>query len=85
MKRIRETTDSPNMQIIKPLILVYKQIGKAITVYLKSGEKYTGRLTKVDSYMNLILEDAVEESANKTTRYGRVLIRGNNILIIKTV
>jgi small nuclear ribonucleoprotein (snRNP)-like protein len=72
-------------QIVKPLTLVYRQIGETITVYLKSGEKYTGNLAKVDNYMNLLIEDAVEESGNKTTRYGRILIRGNNILLIKTV
>ncbi len=71
-------------QIVKPLTLVYKQVGETITVYLKSGEKYTGLLTKVDNYMNLIIEDAVEEYGNKTTRYGKILIRGNNILLIKT-
>lgn len=72
-------------QMVKPLTLVYRQIGETITVYLKSGEKYTGNLAKVDNYMNLLIEDAVEESGNKTTRYGRILIRGNNILLIKTV
>jgi small nuclear ribonucleoprotein (snRNP)-like protein len=72
-------------QIIKPLTLVYRQIGETITVYLKSGEKYTGYLAKVDNYMNLLIEDAVEETSNRTTRYGRILIRGNNILLIKTV
>ena len=72
-------------QIVKPLTLVYRQIGETITVYLKSGERYTGHLAKVDNYMNLLIEDAVEESGNKTTRYGRILIRGNNILLIKTV
>ena len=70
--------------MIKPLSLVYRYVGEVITVYLKSGEKYTGLLTKVDGYMNLIMENAVEEYGGKTTRYGKILIRGNNILLIKT-
>ncbi|PCN51014.1 hypothetical protein B6U99_01380 [Candidatus Geothermarchaeota archaeon ex4572_27] len=84
MKRGKAASGNQDVQVVKPLSLVYKQVGSTVTVYLKSGEKYTGQLAKVDNYMNLIIEDAVEESGNKTTRYGRVLIRGNNILLIKT-
>lgn len=84
MMKSRGYNSNKSEQIIKPLTLVYKQVGETITVYLKSGEKYTGLLTKVDNYMNLIIEDAIEEAGNKTTRYGKVLIRGNNILLIKT-
>jgi small nuclear ribonucleoprotein (snRNP)-like protein len=85
MKGVKAASEERGASVVKPLTLVYKQIGEVITVYLKSGEKYTGQLTKADNYMNLIIEDAVEESGNKTTRYGKVLIRGNNILLIKTV
>lgn len=84
MRREKTSSNTQDIQVIKPLTLLYKQIREEITVYLKSGEKYTGQLAKVDSYMNLIIENAVEESGNKTTRYGKVLIRGNNILLIKT-
>ena len=84
MRRERDPSNIQDVQVVKPLTIVYKQIGEVITVYLKSGEKYTGQLTKVDNYMNLIIEDAIEEAGNKTTRYGKVLIRGNNILLIKT-
>jgi len=84
MRRERDPSNIQDVQVVKPLTIVYKQIGEVITVYLKSGEKYTGQLTKVDNYMNLIIEDAIEEVGNKTTRYGKVLIRGNNILLIKT-
>jgi len=66
-----------------PLSVVYKQIGTTITVILKTGEKYKGVLSKVDNYMNLLIDEAIEESGDKTTRYGRVLIRGNNILLIQ--
>jgi len=52
-------------------------------VFLKGGERYTGTLAKVDNYMNLLLEDTIEQSSKKTTKYGRVLIRGNNILLIQ--
>ncbi len=66
-----------------PLAVVYRHIGEEITVILKTGERYTGLLSKVDNYMNLLIENAVEEMGNRSTRYGTVLIRGNNILLIK--
>ena len=66
-----------------PLSIIYKQIGSEIRVYLKTGEVYVGTLTKVDNYMNLLLENTIEEMGEKTTRYGKALIRGNNILMIK--
>lgn len=73
-----------NMEMTKnPLAIVYRHVGEEITVILKTGEKYSGLLSKVDNYMNLLIEDAVEEMGNKSTRYGTVLIRGNNILLIK--
>ena len=78
MQRDREETYTKN-----PLSIVYRHIGDEITVMLKSGEKYRGILSKVDNYMNLLIEDAVEEAGNKSTIFGTILIRGNNILFIK--
>ena len=66
-----------------PLSTIYKHVGDTITVVLKTGEKYRGILSKVDNYMNLLIDEAIEEYGDKTTRYGRVLIRGNNILLIQ--
>ncbi len=41
-------------------------------------------MDNVDSYMNLIMTDADELHDNKVTAsYGRVIVRGNNVLFIK--
>ena len=48
--------------------------------------KDRGRMNNVDSYMNLILLDAEEfngANANPVANYGKVVIRGNNVLFIK--
>jgi small nuclear ribonucleoprotein (snRNP)-like protein len=66
-----------------PLSTIYKYVHKKVSVFLKGGETYTGTLAKVDNYMNLVLEDTIEQSSDKTTKYGRVLIRGNNILLVQ--
>lgn len=41
-------------------------------------------MNNVDSYMNLILTDAEEFNGNDVmANYGKVVIRGNNVLFIK--
>ena len=41
-------------------------------------------MDNVDSYMNLIMTDAEEIHDGKTiANYGRVIVRGNNVLFIK--
>jgi small nuclear ribonucleoprotein len=41
-------------------------------------------MNNVDSYMNLILLDAEEfNGTNPVANYGKVVIRGNNVLFIK--
>jgi len=55
-----------------------------VIVRLKSDIEYKGKMNNVDSYMNLIMTDAEEISNGKTVaNYGRVIVRGNNVLFIK--
>jgi small nuclear ribonucleoprotein len=58
-----------------------------VSVRLKNELEYRGRMNNVDSYMNLILLDAEEfngaNGANPVANYGKVVIRGNNVLFIK--
>jgi small nuclear ribonucleoprotein (snRNP)-like protein len=68
----------------QPLAVLEKNLGKTITVRLKSNHNYTGRLKVTDQYMNLILQDCSEVRDGKMTkRYGKAFLRGNNILFIK--
>lgn len=77
----RERED--NITSVNPLSTIFKNLNKRVTIYLKGGERYTGILAKVDNYMNLVLEETVEQKSDKTAKYGRVLIRGSNILLVK--
>ncbi|MBS3921818.1 MAG: ribonucleoprotein, partial [Nitrosarchaeum sp.] len=46
--------------------------------------EYKGKMDNVDSYMNLIMTDAEEFHDGKViANYGRVIVRGNNVLFIK--
>ncbi len=68
----------------RPLTVLQKSTKKKVTVRLKNEVEYKGKMDNVDSYMNLIMTDAEEVLNGKTVaNYGRVIVRGNNVLFIK--
>ena len=68
----------------RPLTTLQKNTKKLVTVRLKNEVEYKGKMDNVDSYMNLIMTDAEEQHEGKTVaNYGRVIVRGNNVLFIK--
>ncbi|MDE1829177.1 MAG: ribonucleoprotein [Thaumarchaeota archaeon] len=68
----------------RPLTTLQKGVNKKVIVRLKNDIEYKGKMNNVDSYMNLIMTDAEEVSNGKTVaNYGRVIVRGNNVLFIK--
>ena len=68
----------------RPLTTLQKSTKKNIVVRLKNEVEYKGKMENVDSYMNLIMTDAEELSSGKPIgKFGRVIVRGNNVLFIK--
>ncbi|WP_337862629.1 U6 snRNA-associated Sm-like protein LSm6 [Nitrososphaera sp.] len=68
----------------RPLSILQRSINRKVAVRLKSEIEYKGRMNNVDSYMNLILTDAEEFNGNDVmANYGKVVIRGNNVLFIR--
>ena len=68
----------------RPLTVLQKNTKKDVVVRLKSEVEYKGKMENVDSYMNLIMTDAEELNQGKTVgKFGRVIVRGNNVLFIK--
>jgi len=68
----------------RPLTTLQKNTNKSVIVRLKNDVEYKGKIVSVDSYMNLIMTDAEETRDGKTVeKYGRVILRGNNVLFIK--
>ena len=68
----------------RPLAVLQKSTKKKVLVRLKNEFEYKGKMDNVDSYMNLIMTDAEEIHDGKTiAHYGRVIVRGNNVLFIK--
>ena len=68
----------------RPLTTLQKNVKKTVIVRLKNEVEYKGKMKNVDSYMNLIMTEAEELHDGKTiANYGRVIVRGNNVLFIK--
>jgi len=64
--------------------MLQKCTKRKVVVRLKNEVEYKGKMDNVDSYMNLIMTDAEEVHDNKViANYGRVIVRGNNVLFIK--
>ena len=75
------------VQVIQPLKIFQKLVGKNVVVRLKNNKAIRGILTAYDNCMNIVLDDAeeVDPKTNQTiVKYGRVYIRGNQILFIST-
>ncbi len=66
--------------------LLNKALNSQILVKLKDGHEYIGNLVKYDQTMNLVLTDAIEtiDNGSPLAKYGKVLVRGSNILYIVT-
>ncbi|MCH8996104.1 MAG: U6 snRNA-associated Sm-like protein LSm6 [Nitrosopumilus sp.] len=68
----------------RPLTTLQKNTKKSVIVRLKNDVQYKGMMENVDSYMNLIMTNAEEIKDGKViANYGRVIVRGNNVLFIK--
>ena len=68
----------------RPLTTLQKNTKKNVIVRLKNDIEYKGKMINVDSYMNLIMTDAEELKDGKAVeKFGRVILRGNNVLFIK--
>ncbi len=64
--------------------MLQRSLNRKVAVRLKSEIEYRGKMNNVDSYMNLILLDAEEFNGdNAIANYGKVVIRGNNVLFIR--
>ena len=77
------TSENNNDRSTKPINKLQKAINKSVTVRLKSDVEYKGKMVHADPHMNLLLENAEEYVDNKLVEnFGRVVIRGNNILFV---
>lgn len=51
-------------------------------VEIKGNKEFRGRLIGYDIHMNLVLEDAEEIGEGESKKLGRVVVRGDNVILI---
>ncbi len=71
----------------RPLDVLEATVGDGVTVRLKDGQTYSGRLAGFDQHMNLVLEAADGESADSEGADAEpvedtTIIRGDNVVSI---
>ncbi|MGC9148949.1 MAG: LSM domain-containing protein [Sulfolobales archaeon] len=69
-----------------PLKVLRVSLSKTVLVKLKDGKELVGLMDSVDSTMNIVLRDAVEVDENErlVAKYGKIIVRGSQILYIAT-
>ncbi len=74
-------TTNPNAS--RPFDLLSESIGKNVLVELKGGWSFRGVLKAFDVHMNIVMESAESwENGQPKTKYGKIILRGDNILLI---
>ena len=68
--------------MVMPLALLEKSLNKKISLLLKDNRVLEGKLTGYDEYMNMVIEETKERTADQTRRLGVVILRGNNVVSI---
>ncbi|AWR99268.1 U6 snRNA-associated Sm-like protein LSm6 [Metallosphaera hakonensis] len=72
-------------KVENPLKSLRMATNKIVLVKLKDGSEYIGKMEQSDGTMNLVLRDCTEMregTADPIAKYGRVLIRGSNVLFV---
>ena len=57
--------------MVMPLALLEKSLNKKISLLLKDNRVLEGKLTGYDEYMNMVLEETEERTAEQTRQPGR--------------
>jgi small nuclear ribonucleoprotein G len=75
---------SPSAKFKLPLPDLKKYLEKRILVNMNGSRKVMGILRGYDVYLNVVLDDALEEKpGGEKVRIGMVVIRGNAVVLIE--
>ncbi|XP_071949021.1 small nuclear ribonucleoprotein G-like [Antedon mediterranea] len=62
-----------------------KFMEKRLALKVNGNRKVTGVLRGFDPFMNLVIDEAVEERGNEKHEIGMVVIRGNSIILLEAL
>lgn len=65
-----------------PLHLLDSAKGSNVIVKLKNGSTVSGTLGAFDLHLNMWLEEATVEKNDSQTQYGKLLVRGDNVIVV---
>ena len=69
-----------------PLDVIHRSLDKDVLVLLKRGSEFRGKLIGYDIHLNVVLADAaLIQEGEEVKRYGKIVIRGDNVLAISPV
>ncbi len=66
----------------RPLDVLDKAKEDRVIAKLKNGSTVTGRLKAFDLHLNMWLEDASVKNDDSMTDYGKLLVRGDNVIVV---
>ncbi|WP_457750805.1 LSm family protein [Thermococcus sp.] len=70
----------------RPLDVIHRSLDKDVLVLLKRGAEFRGKLIGYDIHLNVVLADAaLIQDGEEVKRYGKIVIRGDNVLAISPV
>lgn len=66
----------------KPIELLQRSLNSIVLIKLKGGREIRGNLRSYDQHMNLVLEEAEEFRAEGIKALGKIIVRGDNVILI---
>ena len=67
----------------EPMVLLEKSLDAIVLVKLRGNRQIRGKLVGFDNHMNLILIESDEiDPEGETIHRGRIVVRGDNVIII---
>lgn len=66
----------------RPFDVLDSAKGDMIIADLKGGETVSGELKAFDRHLNMWLEDATVRREDGQTDYGKLFIRGDNVIVV---
>lgn len=69
----------------RPIDVLDDAKGKRVIVRLKDGKEVSGILQALDMHLNMWLNEAEVRESEKTTKVGKILVRGDSIVFASPV
>ena len=66
----------------RPIDVLDKAKGKRVMIKLKNRSEISGDLQAFDMHLNMWLNDAEITHEETTTKFGKLLVRGDNVIFI---